>query len=113
LNSAADLALAYWSQGKFAESESLVRETLEIDERRRPEDWRRFRDKSLLGTTLAAQKKYAEAEPLLLEGYPGMLARKDKIEAPDFYYIDRAHEWLIQLYEAWGKPEKVAEWRLK
>ena len=63
--------------------------------------------------SLAGQKKYAEAEPLLLEGYQGMLARKDRIGVPDWYHLDRAREWIIQLYQAWGKPERAAEWREK
>ena len=77
--SAADLALAYLSQGKFAESEPLAREALEFDRKNQPDDWQRFRAESLLGASLAGQKKYAEAEPLLLEGYQGMLARKEQI----------------------------------
>jgi len=35
------------------------------------------RGESLLGARLAGEKKYAEAEPLLLGGYQGMLARKN------------------------------------
>jgi hypothetical protein len=33
----------------------------------------------LLDASLAGQKQYAEAEPLLLEGYQGIVARKDHI----------------------------------
>jgi len=65
----------------------------------------------VLGASLAGQKKYAEAEPPLLEGYKGMFARKDLIAVPDRYHLDRAHEWLVHLYQAWGKPEKSAEWK--
>jgi len=72
-----------------------------------------FRAASLLGANLAGQKKYAEAEPLLLEGYQGMLARKEQLAAQDQYHLDRAHEWLARLYQAWGKPDKAAEWRKK
>ncbi len=111
--SAADLALAYLSQGKFAESEPLAREAVEFDRKKQPDDWQRFRAESLLGASLAGQKKYAEAEPLLLEGYQGMVARKDRIAVPDRYHLDRAREWIVQLYQAWGKPEKAAEWRKK
>ena len=111
--SAADLALAYQSLGKFAESEALAREALEFDRKKQPDDWQRFRAESLLGASLAGQKKYPEAEPLLLEGYQGMVARKDRIGVPDWYHLDRAREWLIQLYQAWGKPDKAAEWRGK
>jgi eukaryotic-like serine/threonine-protein kinase len=111
--SASDLALAHVSRGKFAESEPLAREALEFNLKNHPEDWQRFRVESLLGASLAGQKKYAEGEPLLLSGYQGMTARKDRIDVPDWYHLDRAREWLVQLYQAWGKPDKAAEWRKK
>jgi eukaryotic-like serine/threonine-protein kinase len=110
---AADLALAYVSQKKFAESEPLAREAVEFNRKKQPDDWQRFRAESLLGASLAGEKKYAEAEPLLLEGYQGMLARKDRIAVPDQYHLDRAREWIVQLYQGWGKPAKAAEWRKK
>jgi tetratricopeptide (TPR) repeat protein len=108
--SADDLALAYQSQGKFAESEPLAREARDFYQKKQPDDWQRFRAESLLGASLAGQKKYAEAEPLLLSGYQGMLARKNRMAVPDWYHLDRASEWIVQLYQAWGKPEKAAEW---
>jgi tetratricopeptide (TPR) repeat protein len=111
--SAENLALAYESQGKFAEAEPLAREALELNQKKQPDDWDRFRAESLLGASLAGQKKYAEAEPLLLDGYTGMVARKDRVLMPDWYHLDRAREWLVQLYQDWGKPEKAAEWRKK
>ena len=113
LDTMADLVLTYQAQGKFASSEALAREAVEGDRRKRPDNWQRFRAESLLGASLAGQKKYAEAEPLLLEGYRGMLARKDRMDVPDRYHLDRAHESLVQLYQAWGKPGKAAEWKKK
>ena len=86
---------------------------MEFNRKKQPDDWQRFRAESLLGASLAGQKKYVEAEPLLLEGYQGMAVRKDRIGVPDWYHLDRAREWIIQLYQAWGKPEKAAEWREK
>ena len=38
-----------------------------------------------------------------------MVARKDKIAVPDWYDLDLARDWLVELYQAWGKPEKAAE----
>jgi tetratricopeptide (TPR) repeat protein len=111
MTSAADLALAYLSQGKFAESEPLAREAVAFDRNKQPDDWQRFRAEGLLGASLAGQKKYAEAEPLLLEGYRGMLERKDRIGVPDWYHLERAREWIVQLYQAWGKPKEASEWR--
>jgi eukaryotic-like serine/threonine-protein kinase len=113
MRSASDLALAYHSQGKFSESEPLAREALEFYRTKQPDTWQLFRAESLLGASLAGQRNYAEAEPLLLDGYKGMLARKARIDVPDWYHLERAHDWLLQLYQAWGKPEKAAEWRQK
>jgi tetratricopeptide (TPR) repeat protein len=112
-DAAADLALAYQSQGKFAEGEPLAREAVEFDRKKRQDVWQRFRAESLLGASLAGQKKYAEAEPLLLVGYQGMAARKDRMAVPDWYHLDRAREWIVQLYLAWGQPQKAAEWGKK
>jgi tetratricopeptide (TPR) repeat protein len=111
--SAADLALAYRSQGKFAESEPLAREAWEFDRKKRPDDWQSFRAESLLGASLAGQKKYVEAEPLLLDGYQGMAARKDRMGVPQWYHLERARAWIVQLYQEWGKPRQAAEWQRK
>jgi eukaryotic-like serine/threonine-protein kinase len=111
--SAADLTLIYLSQRKFAEAEPLAREALEFNRKQQPDDWQRFRAESLLGESLAGQKKYVEAEPLLLDGYRGMAARKERMAVPDWDHLDRARAWLVQLYRAWGKPNKAAEWRKK
>jgi tetratricopeptide (TPR) repeat protein/predicted Ser/Thr protein kinase len=108
--SAPDLALAYLSQGKFAQSEPLAREAMAADTKAEPDGWQRFRAESLVGASLAGKKKFDEAEPLLLEGYQGMLARKDSMNVPDRYHLDLALRWIVELYQAWGKPAKAAEW---
>ncbi len=113
IDAAADLALAYQSQGKFSESEPLAREAVQFDRKNRPDDWHRFRAESLLGASLSGQKKYAEAEPLLLTGYQGMSDRKELMWVADRYQLDRAGEWIVNLYADWGKAEKAAEWRKK
>jgi tetratricopeptide (TPR) repeat protein len=109
----ADLALAYLSQAKFGESEPLAREALKFYHKMQPDDWQRYRAASLLGASLAGQKRFTEAEPLLLEGYQGMLARKERIAVPDWYHLDRSREWVGQLYQAWGKTAPAAEWQKK
>jgi len=107
------LALAYQSQGKFVESEPLAREAVEFYAKKMPDDWQRFRAASLLGAALAGQKKYVEAEPLLIEGYQGMRARLERIAFPDRYHLEHARQSIVQLYKKWGKPDKAAEWRRK
>ena len=59
------------------------------------------------------QKKFAEAEPLILSGYEGMKAREGKIPAQAKAWLTEAADRIVQLYEAWGKTEKAAEWRGK
>ena len=48
-----------------------------------PDSWNRYHCQSLLGASLAGQKKFAEAEPLLIAGYEGMVQREATIAAPD------------------------------
>jgi eukaryotic-like serine/threonine-protein kinase len=109
----ANIALAYICQRRFAESELLAREALAFDSKEIPDDWERFRVESVLGASLAGQKKYPEAEPLLLEGYRGMVQREERIAVPGRYHLDLAREWISGLYQAWGKPAQAAEWRQK
>ena len=109
--SAADLALAYISQGKFDAGEPLAREAFEFGRKKQPDDWQTFRAQSLIGAGLAGQQKHAEAESLLLAGYQGMAERKERMGAYNWYHLDRARDWIIRLYQSWGKPDKAAEWR--
>src|SRR5438046_9890167 len=55
-----------------AEAEASARECLVIREKKSPDDWQTFNAKSILGGSLLGQKKYAEAQPLLISGYEGM-----------------------------------------
>ncbi len=91
------LALAEVSQKQFAEAESAARPALELDKKVQPDDWQRYRAESLQGESLAGEKKYAEAEPLLIEAYQGMLDRKKHMGAPDLHHLDLAHQWLVTL----------------
>ena len=107
----AELALDYVSLGKFAEGERLAREAMETYRRKLPDGWEAFRAESLLGASLAGQERYTEAEPLLLAGYQGMLVRRQRMTAGVMYYLDHARDSIVHLYQAWGKPDKVTEWK--
>jgi tetratricopeptide (TPR) repeat protein len=98
-------------QKKPAEAELKLRESLTISQKTQPDDWTTFETKSILSEALLDQKKYAEAEPLLLSGYHGMLKRISKIPSPDRGQLNRALERLVRLYEAWGKKDHAAKWR--
>jgi len=62
---------------------------------------------------LAGQKKYVEAERLLLSGYEGVLQRAAKISAYDRVELERGGQWIVQLYRDWGRPEQVSQWNQK
>jgi tetratricopeptide (TPR) repeat protein len=114
LTSMNNLALLYINQRRYVEAESLVRAALNAIERTTPNDWVKYNDQSLLGTSLAGQKKYAEAEPLLLSGYQGMAQRESTIPAAlRTIKLEQARKSIVQLYQNWDKPGKAAEWRKK
>lgn len=58
-----------------------MRAALTIRETKLPDGWQTFDTRSLLGGALAGQKRFAEAEPLLVSGYEGMKQREAKIQA--------------------------------
>jgi tetratricopeptide (TPR) repeat protein len=97
----------------YAEAEALSRECLKFRERNEADDYATFHTKSLLGASLLGQKKYAEAEPLLLAGYEGMRQREGKIPPSRKFRMTDAIEWLVQFYEATGKTDRADEWGSK
>ncbi len=100
-------------QRKYGQAEALLRQALALREKGDRNDWRLFRAQAFLGACLAGQQRYVEAEPLLLEGYQGMLARKEIMPAKYRRHLDSARDWIVQLYQASGQPEKAAEWKKK
>ena len=57
------------------------------------------------------QKKYAEAEPLLISGYEGMKAREAKVPAQSKARLPEAIGRIVQFYEAVGNVDGAARWR--
>lgn len=94
---------------KFTEAEPLARECLTIREKQTPDDWATFDVQSMLGGSLLGQKKYAEAEALLLPAYEGLKKREQKIPFDDKVRRNEALQRIVQLYEATGRSEKAAE----
>ena len=65
----------------------------------------------MLGRVLAEQKKFADAESLLLAGYKGLQENARTTPGWGRYYLPDTLDWLTQLYEAWEKPEEAKKWR--
>ena len=80
-----------------------------------PDAGYRFYLISLLGGSLAGQAKYAEAEPLLRQGYEGLVQRQASLppilNAPR--RVTESLERLVQLSDAWAKPTQAADWKKK
>jgi tetratricopeptide (TPR) repeat protein len=99
-------------QQKFPEAESVLRAALSVLERAFPDSRERFDCQNLLGQSLAAQTKYAEAETLMLAGYEGMSQRKPTPQAAvSLAPANEAGQAILNLYEALGRAEKAAEWK--
>lgn len=101
--SLANLAQLQLLRENFAEAESLLREALAILSSDRPNGERTLQAKYSLGETLLGQKKFAEAESLLLDDYPLVLerviARYAKLHTaePDQGHDAKAAEWHKKL----------------
>jgi hypothetical protein len=82
---------------KPARAEPLLREAPAIRAKRSPDDWLTFETRSLLGGSLLGRKAYAEAEPLLLQGYGGLKARDAEIPAAHKDTLAQAGQRIIEL----------------
>jgi serine/threonine protein kinase/tetratricopeptide (TPR) repeat protein len=101
-------------QDKPAAAEPVLRECLEIHVRHHPDDWQRFRTLSQVGASLLGQKRYAEAEPLLLDGYQGLDARAATVPISQRRgHLASSARWLTELYDGWDKKELADQWRQK
>jgi eukaryotic-like serine/threonine-protein kinase len=101
------LGLTLSRLGKPSEGEPLLREALEMRKKVLPENYMIPFTESALGECLLAQKRFAEAEPLLVNGFNGM---KAKLGDRDKRTVE-ARQRLAKLYEGWGKPELAARYR--
>jgi eukaryotic-like serine/threonine-protein kinase len=93
-------------------AEPLLRESLSLGEKLSPDALDTHHARALLGGVLLGQQKYADAEPLLRNGYEGLRRPHPGIvrQVKDVVLRD-ALERLVQLYDAWDKPDEAAKWR--
>jgi hypothetical protein len=107
------LAAAYLEAKRWAEAEMTARECLGLRKQKPSDDWWRFHTMSQLGAALVGQKKYVAAEPLIIQGYQGLQARAGKIPVSWKQSLADAAARIVPFYQAWGKQDKAAEWRMK
>ncbi|HEY1239847.1 MAG TPA: serine/threonine-protein kinase [Bryobacteraceae bacterium] len=84
-------------QRKYADAEALFRDALRIQEKVAPDAWARYRTQTLLGVSLAAQRKFGEAEPLLASGHRGLVEREAAIPFESRRAIRESALWMAQL----------------
>jgi serine/threonine protein kinase len=109
----APFARALLNLGKFNEAEPLARECLVIFEKTLPDDWRTFNARSMVGGCLLGERKYAEAEPLLVSGYQGLKEREATFLDVSKPRLKEALQRLVQLFQSTNRPDQAAEWKQK
>jgi hypothetical protein len=65
-----------------------------------------------MALNLLLQKRYDEAEPILLKGYEGM-KQAEKVDFDGKRRTAEGGQWIIRLYQAINQPEKARAWREK
>jgi eukaryotic-like serine/threonine-protein kinase len=113
LNTMRLLGDLYRNEGNYTQAEALLRESLRGFVKVRPDFWARFDAESNLGSSLSGQRKFAEAEPLLLSGYEGLARLEATIPPVNKSILEQAGEWIVALYQSWGRMDKAVEWRQK
>jgi eukaryotic-like serine/threonine-protein kinase len=103
-----NLATLLKRKGDFNGAESLYRQAIDAERKVFPEDhWEIATIKSLLGGCLIAERRYREAEPLVLESY-----RIIESQFGDSHERTRAAlRRIVDLYSAWGKPTQAARYK--
>jgi non-specific serine/threonine protein kinase/serine/threonine-protein kinase len=102
-------------QKQYGPAEEFLRPALQVREKRVPPNaWEIASARSLVGAALLGQKKYPDAEPLLLEGYEG-LRRNASALSPTIAQerLIEVAEWLVRLYDGWDRKDRATEWRQK
>jgi serine/threonine protein kinase len=107
----AQVSLELIDCGQHAAAEPLLRECLTIRAKIQPDAWTTFHTMSLLGAALLGQKKYAEAEPLLLQGFEGLKQRAKSIPPQAKVRLPEALDRLIELYTATNQPAEAKRWQ--
>ena len=108
LQSMNNLASLLWAQGKLAEAERLGKRVVVFSGKTLAEgDWRRGLFHTTYGAILTDLMRHEEAERQLLKGYQAIT---DSL-GPRDQRTRGAIQKLVDLYTAWGKPEKAEEYR--
>jgi hypothetical protein len=98
-------------QNRLTDAEISLRDALAIRKAQAPDDWVTFKAESLLGEVLTRQAKFEEAEPRVIAGYEGLVARKASIPIKFREELAKARRRIVDYYEASGQPAKGQKWK--
>jgi non-specific serine/threonine protein kinase/serine/threonine-protein kinase len=107
------LAFMYMNLAQWDKAVDLLRDSLKQQEAAGTDDWRRLLTTSQLGASLAGLKRFAEAEPLLIGAYEGLLASAASGPPSGKQDLAAAGARIVSFYKASGKADKAAEWKTK
>ena len=97
---------------QYEAAEKILRESLEVWEKWKPDLFPTFHTRVLLGEALLGQKKYSDAQPLLETGYQGLKKREKTIpQEGRRALLEGALDVLIRLAEAQEKPDDAKKWK--
>jgi tetratricopeptide (TPR) repeat protein len=98
--------------GSFERAEAMLRENVALAANKHPTAWFTSHMRCVLGASLVGQGKYADAEPLLVQGYEGLKERAGKMPKARANRVRvEAVESLIRLYDALQSPDEAAKWK--
>ncbi len=97
----AGLASVLVAVGRHEEAEELARKAFDTLRGPSPDHWRTAYAQTVLGSALAGQSEFPEAEAMLLAGHQRLVA----IKRPCDRYVLGAQQRLIDLYRGWEQLE--------
>jgi tetratricopeptide (TPR) repeat protein len=100
--------MIYGQTGRLAEAEKLLREAVQLRAQYSPNGhFLRAVAENELGQFLAGQKRFDEAQALMLPSYESL----KNSQAPDSPRVRTALERLVSLYENWGRSGEASKYK--
>jgi tetratricopeptide (TPR) repeat protein len=101
--------------GETEDAEALIGQGLAMCRVTLPDGhWLTAEAEGVLGATLTAQRRYRDAESLLLRSYKALASAPGESDDAKGTMPRRTAQilrWIIELYDSWEKPEKADDWR--
>jgi serine/threonine protein kinase len=99
------------AEGQIPAAQVKLRDAVDQLQKEAPDTFLCFLAQSALGEALADDKNFAEAQPLLLQGYDGLKQHESTIPGNRRNVFSEAIGRLIRLYTDWNKPDEVGRWK--